>query len=783
MGSRKRLLIGMLVMVGITATRLAWGSPPHLDRGVKAETMGERTLAPFFFVQSDDPSTDQLPLKATEASVRIVGVIADVTIVQTYRNEGRRTLEALYVFPASTRAAVHAMRMTIGERVIHAQIMERLKARETYEQARQAGQTASLLEQQRPNVFQMNVSNIFPGDEIRVELNYVETLEPQDGVYEFVYPAVVGPRYSNTPEAQAPDTERWVQNPYLHSGQPSPYRFGLNLELHSGIPISQLSSPSHPVEVEYSGRSHARVRLAEDPKAGTKDFVLRYALAGGQIQSGVLLYQGQEESFFLLMMEPPARVTNEAVLPREYIFIVDVSGSMNGFPLRVCKELMSEIIGKLGPRDFMNVLLFSGGSAVLSEAGSLQATEANKRKAVSWIQSQKGGGGTELLPALERAFRLPRTQGVSRIVVVATDGYVNVEPQAFDLIRQRLGEANLFAFGIGSSVNRHLIEGMARAGRGEPFVILNEEEARRQAARFKEYVQSPILTDIRVSFRGLRVCDVEPLTLPDLFTSRPLVLFGKYEGSPTGEVLIRGRTAHGDWEKVIPVSEAWASSEDRALALLWARHRIMRLSDMERLRQDGARAKEVTALGLKYSLMTQFTSFVAVDTMRRGDGTFVTVKQPLPLPEGVSDLAIGGAHQAAKLAYGPSQGPSTVMDKGQLPAPQDMGEVRESEEARLTQVPRVRVEEVRGTIDRGSLERAVRKALERGACQWPGMVPGWEAVVRIQIGADGRVEAVDIVNTTVKDESLLECIKKAISGNGLGQGVQGKAQAVVKITW
>ncbi len=754
-----------------------------MDRGVKADTMGDRTLAPFFFVQSDDPTTDQLPLKATEASVRIVGVIADVTIVQTYRNEGHRTLEALYVFPASTRAAVHAMRMTIGERVIHAKIMERSKARETYEHARQAGQTASLLEQQRPNVFHMNVSNILPGDEIKVELNYVETLEPRDGVYEFVYPAVVGPRYSNTPRAGAPDTERWIRNPYLHSGQPSPYGFGLNVELDPGVPISQLSSPSHSVEVEYSGRSHARMRVAEDPNAGTKDFVLRYALAGGQIQSGIVLYQGEEENLFLLMMEPPARVMNDALLPREYIFIVDVSGSMNGFPLRVSKELMTEIIGKLEPRDFVNVLLFSGGSAVLSESGSLQATEANKRKAVSWIQSQKGGGGTELLPALERAFRLPRTQGVSRIVVVATDGYVDVEPQAFELVRQRLGEANLFAFGIGSSVNRHLIEGMARAGYGEPFVIINEEEARRQAARFKEYVQSPVLTDIRVSFRGLRVYDVEPLTLPDLFALRPLVLFGKYEGSPKGEVVIRGRSAHGDFEKVISVSEASESPGNRALALLWARHRIMRLSDMERLREDGARAKEITALGLKYGLMTQFTSFVAVDTMRRGDGTVVTVEQPLPLPEGVSDLAVGGVHRVAKPASRAGQGPIMGTDKGRWPAQRDMGEVRESEEARVAEAPRIRVEEVRGAVDLASLERGVRKALEGRACQSPGVVPGWEAVLRIQIGSDGKVEAVDIVNTTVQDRSLLECIRRAVEGSGHYTGLQGKAQAVVKVTW
>jgi len=378
------------------------------------------------------------------------------------------------------------MRMTIGERVVDAKIMERQEARETYEAAKKEGKTTSLLEQQRPNVFQMNLANILPGDEIKVELKYMELLIPEDRVYEFVYPTVVGPRYTTKTAEGAVDTDKWVQNPYLHEGQAPPYTFGLNVELNSGVPIDSVTSSSHDVAIKYSGKNSAQISLKDEKTGGNKDFVLRYTLSGGKIETGLLLYPGQEENFFMLMMEPPARVKSEAVLPREYIFIVDVSGSMHGFPLDTAKALMKNVITDLRPQDFLNVLLFESGSAVLSPTGSLPASKANKEKALAFIHSQPGGGGTNIVPALTTALALPRTQGVSRIVAVATDGYVDVEPRVFQLIRDNLGAANLFAFGIGTSVNRHLIEGMARAGQGETLVVLTSGVAAKPAARFRQ---------------------------------------------------------------------------------------------------------------------------------------------------------------------------------------------------------------------------------------------------------------------------------------------------------
>jgi Ca-activated chloride channel family protein len=702
-------------------------------------------------------------LKDTRADVKIAGSVAEVTVTQLYRNQGKKTLEAIYVFPASTRAAVHAMRMTIGERVIEAEIMERQKARETYEAAKQQGKTTSLLEQQRPNVFQMNVANILPGDEIKVELKYVELLEAEDQVYEFVFPTVVGPRYSNMPAAGAPDTEKWVQNPYLHQGQAPPYTFGLTVALHSGIPLSKLASPSHDVDIKYGSPTAARITIKDEAAAGNKDFVLRYAFAGQKIQSGLLLYPGQEENFFLLMLEPPARVAPKMVVPREYIFIVDVSGSMHGFPLDTAKALMEDVIANLKAQDSMNVLLFAGGSAVLSETGSLPATEANKQKALAFIKSQRGGGGTEILPALKRALALPRTEGVSRIVVVATDGYVHVEPEVFELIRQSLGEANLFAFGIGTSVNRHLIEGMAKTGLGEPFVVLNPAEAAKQAARFRQYIASPVLTQIKVAFEGFDAYDVEPSILPDLFALRPLMVLGKYKGKPAGAIEVRGKTVKGEFVQKVKVTESQASPDNAAVRLLWARKRIQRLSDLTRLTQDDPRIKEVTDLGLKYSLMTAYTSFVAVDKIKRADGTLVTVKQPLPLPEGVSDLAVGGGmlQKARMAAPAGSYAARTRVDAAKeaaAPLP-----TRQETKAKLT----VQVTEVKGALSAAAVQAALEAELSRlSACCQEALARGVtlpkEIPLKFTIGADGKVTGKRVIFPPVRYPKLGKCLTEIV---------------------
>ncbi len=641
---------GRLAIAAILCTALAlWGGTAASAQPENAE----KTLSPYFLVKSDDPETDRLPLKSTAADVAIAGVIADVTVTQIYENEGSRPLEAIYVFPASTRAAVHGMKMTIGERTIVAEIRERERARQEYEAAKEAGKSASLLEQQRPNVFQMNVANILPGDTIRVELRYTELLVPTDGVYEFVYPTVVGPRYSELPDTaeMAGSSESWVQNPYLQEGEAPPYDFGFEAAISAGMPIAEVTCPTHETDIRFSGPAVAEVRLKETGKTGgDRDVILKYRLNGGQIQTGLLLYGGEAENFFLLMMQPPRRVETAAIPPREYIFIVDVSGSMRGYPLNTAKTLLRDLIGNLRPTDRFNVLLFAGGSRILNER-SVLATEGNIGRATSFIDNQRGGGGTQILPAMERALNLPAEGAVSRSMVVVTDGYVRVEAEAFDLIRNHLGEANLFAFGIGSSVNRFLIEGMARVGMGEPFVVTKPAEAAEKAARFREYIRSPVLTDIRLDFDGFTVYDLEPPSIPDLLAQRPLIAFGKWRGEAKGTVRLGGVTG-GDapYSADLDVGRFRPDPTHAGLRYLWARKRISLLSDYHQVSHGEETAGEITQLGLKYNLLTAFTSFVAVDSRVRTGEKATTVKQPLPLPQGVPGSAVGGVARTLSAA-------------------------------------------------------------------------------------------------------------------------------------
>ncbi len=596
---------------------------------------GRESLSPYFFVRGD-PEVDSFPLLKTEADVDIAGVISEVTLTQVYKNNGKKTIKAVYVFPLGTKSAIHAMKMKIGNRVIEAKIEERDMAEKIYQQARDDGKTASLLEQERPNVFQMKVANIMPGDIVEMEVRYTELLVPERGIYEFVFPTVVGPRFTGeTSEEKLKGKDSWAVSPYLHEGEEPPGKFDIRVNLNAGIPLSDFSVSSHQVEVKRPSPERAVITLAaKEKKGGNRDFILKYSLKGKTIQSGLRLYPGEDEKFFLLMMEPPEKVTPEMIPPREYLFIVDVSGSMNGFPLEISKALIKKILGNLRHEDYFNILFFAGGSQVLSPT-PLPATFENIGKALNMLLTQRGGGGTRILDAMKKALALKKQEGLSRIIVIATDGYVSVEKETFDLIRENPGHANFFAFGIGSSVNRYIIEGIARVGRGDLFVAVNKAKAEKAAERFTRYIESPLLTDIEVVFEGFDAYEVEPPSLPDLFSERPLIFFGKYKNA-NGKIRISGRTVEGKYEKEIAVTPALEDRENIALEYLWAREKIARLSDYGRTGEDVA--KEVTGLGLKYHLMTEYTSFVAVDTVVRDTGEIITVKQPLPLPPGCERL-------------------------------------------------------------------------------------------------------------------------------------------------
>jgi len=605
----------------------------------------DKTLAPYFVVKGD-PNVDQLPLKDTRVEITVSGVIADVKVRQIYRNEGSRPINASYVFPASTRAAVYSMRMQIGDEIIVARIKEREQAKQEFEQAKQEGKSASLLEQQRPNVFSMSLANIMPQEQVEIELRYTELLVPTDNIYEVVFPTVVGPRYMS-PNESAKKEDRFVETPYTHQGEKPKSELHISAKIFAGVPIYDLSCPSHQVAPQWFNPTNAQVTLDDsDPFQGNRDFVLRYRLAGDQITSGLLLFQGADENFFLYMAQPPQRVATDEIPPREYIFVVDVSGSMDGFPLNTSKRLLRDLIGKLRPTDLFNVVLFAGDANVLAPQ-SLPANQQNIARAIGLLEQQRGSGGTELLPAIQQAMSLPRQDSVSRSIVLVTDGYVSGEQGVFDQIRNNLHQCNVFAFGIGTSVNRYLIEGVAKAGMGEPFIVSEEGEAEAMAAKFREYIETPVLTDIRLRAIGFDAYDLNPVQFPDLMAQRPIILFGKWRGPVAGTIELTGKTGRGDYVTRLDIAGSQPDEGNGALRYLWARSRIAELSDYGGSDVDEARTKEITALGLKYNLLTRYTSFIAVrEVVTNPTGSADNVKQPLPLPLRVSDLAVGNGTEA-----------------------------------------------------------------------------------------------------------------------------------------
>jgi Ca-activated chloride channel family protein len=618
----------------------------------------DQTGSPYFALSEKA----DFPLASTAADVNIAGVIADVTVRQIYVNKGANRLEATYVFPGSTNSAVYGMTMIVGNRRIEGVIQRKAEARATYEAAKAEGKRASLLEQHRPNVFQMNVANILPGDTVEVELRYTELLVPESGTYKFVYPTVVGPRYTGEDEQEAGPGGHHAAQPYT-KGKPT-YSFDLDISLNAGMPVSSISSPSHRLAITSKGDASLIEPDGSESDGGNRDFVLEYQLQGEHIQTGMLLFEGEKENYFLYMAQPPAAPNDGDYPPREFVFVVDVSGSMNGFPLQVSKKLLSKLIDQLRPTDRFNVVLFAGASNTW-QPESLAATEDNLASAITFLDEARGGGGTQLLNALGTAYALPRAgKGLSRNFVVVTDGYISVEPEVFDLIRKNLNRANVYSFGIGSSVNRLLVEGMARIGKGRPAFVLDQSEADAEADRFRRYISEPVLTEMELNFSDkFDAYDMEPLSLPDVSRERPLVVFGKYRGKAKGKLELTGyggyagmNTPNGlpgseikseaDSRKrrfVFNLNSARPDAKNSALAQLWARERIRRLDDYNQLSESDARIEEVTQLGLDYNLLTEYTSFVAVEETAAAnpDDSLETVKQALPLPENVSATAVG----------------------------------------------------------------------------------------------------------------------------------------------
>src|SRR2546429_2553836 len=596
------------------------------------------------------------PLKHTDVKAQISGFLSRVVVTQEFENPFPEKIEAVYTFPLPQNAAVDDMTMVVGERTVRGKILRREEAQAVYEAAKSNGQTASLLDQERPNVFTQSVANILPGEQIKITISYVETLKYDDGSYEFVFPMVVGPRYvPGTPTrvqgngfapdtTQVPDASRITPQP-VPEGMRTGHDVSIDISLDAGVPIDALNSKTHDVTVERPDERRALVRLKDEATIPNKDFVLRYDVAGKKIEDALLTHSSDKGGFFTLILQPPDRVTAEDVTPKELVFVLDTSGSMSGFPIEKAKETMKLALDSLYPYDTFNLITFSGDEHILFPE-PVPATKENLQKAQAFLETRQGGGGTEMMKAIKASMDPSDAQGHVRIVCFMTDGYVGNDLEIIGEV-QKHPNARVFAFGIGNSVNRFLLDNMAKYGRGEVEYVALNDDGSAAAKRFHERVRNPLLTDISIDWNGLSVADVYPRTIPDLFGAKPVVLSGRFTGNGKGVIRLKGKMSGREFVREIPVDFSSAEQHD-VLATLWARNRVDDLMSQDfKGAQQGTMKDDVkqavTQLGLDYRLMTQFTSFVAVEEIIVTDGGQPRrVDVPVEVPEGVNRDAIFG---------------------------------------------------------------------------------------------------------------------------------------------
>jgi Ca-activated chloride channel homolog len=597
----------------------------------------------------------QCPLKRTSVNADVTGFVSRVTVTQEFQNPSRTPVEAVYTFPLPHDAAVDDMKMTLGDRTIAGRIKRKEEARKIYEAARAAGQTASLLDQERPNIFTQSVANMMPGQKVTVTLSYVNLLKYDDGSYEFTFPMVVGPR--NTAGAYydgAPGTPPVLNDagaispPIAAQGTRAGHDISLSINLDAGLPLQELKSQLHEIVVERDGANRAKIRLKSEDTIPNRDFILRYTVGGEQMQTGVLAHsEGNGSGYFTLILQPPSAPRKQDVAPKEMVFVIDQTGSQRGLPIAKAKQAMQYCLENLNPGDTFQLIGFNTQIFPCFDA-PVPLNEANLKQALEFLAPIEGNGGTDILKSVDYALKIPADPARLRMICYMTDGYIGNDMQVVDYVRKNRGQARMFVFGIGNSVNRFLIEGMAREGRGAAEIVDLKMPGEKAAARFYARVHKPILLDPRVEFGSLTVEDVLPRVVPDVFTAGPIILKGRYRGAPEGDLTVSGILRGQPWSQTVHVKFPAVAKEGAAIPTLWAREKLEDLQSQDWMgaqsgSPDAGIKEQIVNLALDYRLMSQYTSFVAVeDRVVNVGGKQRRVDVPVEMPEGVSYEGIFG---------------------------------------------------------------------------------------------------------------------------------------------
>ena len=626
---------------------------------------GELRLATPVAITLDDGTASEaiaFPLRHTAIDVEVAGMMGLYTVEQTFENPYDVPIEAVYVFPLGDEAAVSGYAITIGERTIAGEIDTRERARQTYEDAREAGHTAAIVEQEKANVFSQRIANIAPRESIKVRLTYVELLERNDGAYELVFPLVVGPRYLPKDRVgRRPIASHAAGGSGRSDATSIPYAdptiaastVSFTARIDAGMPITALESPSHDLDVTEVGPTRSKVTLAHGDEIPNRDLVVRYRAAGDATMVGALAHRDPdaEHGYFVLTIEPKAHYRTGDVSPRELMILIDTSGSMDGVPLQQAKALAAQLLESATTRDTFSVIAFASGINAFSET-PLQGTVANRQAALEFIAGLSAGSGTELEQGMIAGLETSPGNDRIRMVYMLSDGFVGNDDVVLETVRGRLGHNRVFPVGIGSAPNRYLIDRLGVVGRGFASYLGLTEQAADLGPTLVRRSAYPYLTDVAIDWGDLRVTDVTPAAVQDVYAGTPLILSGRYLRAGKGTVVISATT--GGKRVEIPVEVSLPEKIDvEPVAHLWARRRIDALMlDAGPAGPSTTAEQEITRLGLDFHLVTEFTSFVAVDRTRVVEGgKSKVVEQPALAPEGVN-LATAVGHEEP--AYDPT---------------------------------------------------------------------------------------------------------------------------------
>jgi Ca-activated chloride channel family protein len=607
----------------------------------------------------------------SDYAVDVRGDIAHVKLTQRFVNPFNRPLHARYLFPLTSNAAVHGMQMAVGDEIIEAVIEEKVQAQKTFTAAMQAGKAASLLTQHRPNMFTQRIANLMPGLPIDVTIEYTHNVLRVDGAYELLIPLVVGPRFQPAGAGKPPDADSSSSGGSSEAGtwqlETLPVypatagvdvahdavapRVSLNIELEAQVPIGVVTSATHALEIEHRSSTQQSIRLVEGKVLDDRDFVMRYALTGTSPAAGLLSHwESGEGGYFSLLIEPPAEVADAAALRREMVFLLDCSGSMSGLPMEASKRFMTQALRALRPGDHFRIIRFSDAATEFSTQ-PLPATPENVAQGVRYVRSLYGQGGTMMTSGIDQALSASVVQGAVRNVVFLTDGYIGNEHTVLQLVAEKLGDARLFAFGVGTGVNRYLMNELGRVGRGftRYFDPTRDEQTMEEVvAGLVDKLQTPVLTDLSIDWGQLAVSDVVPAKLPDLYAGDSVRVSGRYQQTGTADIVIHGRARTGAASITTRLNLDRETTRP-SIRFVWARQTIAeRMHDFitpNPLRADGVTNDQlqatVTALGLTYGLTTRWTSFVAVSRARYNKEPDDAVAADVALPKvaGVSPMA------------------------------------------------------------------------------------------------------------------------------------------------